>query len=283
MQYGSKLRMTEGFVYTPLIDGHVHIYDCFDLQALLNSAYENFADQANNKDLEGPFIGVLMLAESEEYPWFLRLQQNAENDTTSVSTSSVSWQFSSLADDSCAIVAQRRDQELMIIVSGRQIITAEGLEVLALATKETLDNGSQIKDLLQTLHRTNTITVIPWGVGKWLGRRGKILREILRSSINNSFFLGDNGGRPIFWPTPYHIREALSLGIKNLPGTDPLPIASEVSRVGSFGFVLDHKISVQRPAKDIKKLLLSPNVSARSYGTLQRPFRFFINQTIIRL
>ena len=97
------------------------------------------------------------------------------------------------------------------------------------------------------------------------------------------FFLGDQGGRPIFWPTPYQIKAARRLGIRVLSGSDPLPFPSEVQRPGSFGFLIDETFDPISPAESIKQLIQEPGVNLVSFGRLQTASRFVFNQVGIQL
>ena len=53
---------------------------------------------------------------------------------------------------------------------------------------------------------SNGLAIVPWGFGKWVGKRGKALRRALESVDSRQFFLGDNSGRPKFSPTPLIFR-----------------------------------------------------------------------------
>ena len=55
-----------------LIDAHVHVHDCFDLDSFFEQAHRNF-QQAAQEHGWAPPMGVLMLTESEGVDWFGRL------------------------------------------------------------------------------------------------------------------------------------------------------------------------------------------------------------------
>ena len=94
--------------------------------------------------------------------------------------------------------------------------------------------------------------------------------------------LGDNSGRPVFWPKPFHfsIAERRSIGV--LPGSDPLPFARECERVGSFGAVARAPFDPDRPAARLKHLLRE-GLGTRPYGQLESPLRFVRNQVEMQL
>ena len=84
-------------------------------------------------------------------------------------------------------------------------------------------------------------------------------------------------------PPDLHFKLAESRGIRILPGSDPLPIASESHRPGSFGFAVQASMPTQEPAKKIKKILLDNSFKLQSYGTLESPYRFFRNQLAMQV
>jgi hypothetical protein len=49
-----------------LIDAHVHIYDCFDLEKFFDSAYANFKSAAEQLGHTNDFTGILLLAETSK-------------------------------------------------------------------------------------------------------------------------------------------------------------------------------------------------------------------------
>ena len=133
------------------------------------------------------------------------------------------------------------------------------------------------------MREQGAIPVIPWAVGKWLGKRGRILADILEAESGRGLYLGDNGGRPFFWRNIPHFRQAHGLGMPVLPGSDPLPFPSEISRVGSFGFRIPGTISNDQPAMDCRELIRNRGTDIRAYGSLDTPLHFLLNQVRVRL
>jgi len=71
-------------------------------------------------------------------------------------------------------------------------------------------------------------------------------------------------------------------GGRVLPGSDPLPLPIEASRVGSFGFTINTVLS-SHVARDLKKCLENPTISLSAYGAPQKIMPFFKNQLLIRI
>ena len=261
-----------------LVDAHVHIYDCFDINKLLDAALRNFKCAANKLGVDDGFTGVLLLAETSQDNWF---QQ------ASMSGAHGHWQIDKTPDKTVLLTRPSTDtadnKNIIYIMAGRQIITAEGLELLALATDSVFEDGLSITAALSAVREHDAIPVLPWAVGKWLGKRGKLLSGLLKTEANSDLCLGDNSGRPVFWRNPSHFRKAIKSNMRLLPGTDPLPFSSEAGRVGSFGFMIQGKLTNTQPSTDLKQLLRNNTLQITAYGQLEMPLRFIANQVRLRI
>lgn len=260
-----------------LADAHVHIYDCFDVEKFLDAAYSNFHSKANQLGYGDKFIPILLLTETAKDFWFNRLSKLADGKNTNRFKEVKKWKFY-YTGETVSLFARSGNSKDLIIIAGRQVETAEGLEVLALSTTSNFGSGIPIIDLIKEVKKDDAIPVIPWGFGKWLGKRGKILNNFIKTHKDSKIFLGDNSGRPSFLPFPHHFKIAKRNGIHILPGSDPLPFNTEYHRVGSFGFLLEEKISKSYPAKGLKQILMKPKLRLQSYGDFENPFRFLRNQ-----
>jgi len=125
--------------------------------------------------------------------------------------------------------------------------------------------------------------VLPWGFGKWTGKRGRIVRGILEGEPGRNFFLGDNSGRLALWPAPAEFAIAREKKVKILPGSDPLPYESQVRSIGRFGFVLERAIDRSRPFEEVARLLLDEDEQPKPYGSLERPLAFVRHQIAMQL
>ena len=265
-----------------LVDAHVHIYDCFDLQTFLDSALANFRAEAARCQKNSAFTALLLLTETARENWFQRLESHARKEPGIGSNAFENWTFRQ-TNESCSLSARRTGAQSLFLIAGRQIVTAEGLEVLALATNNEFEDGTPLADVVRTVRSSGAIPVIPWGSGKWMGQRGMILTKTLNGPEAPGLFLGDNGNRPSFWPRPSHFKVAETKGIQVLPGSDPLPFASESYRAGSFGFSVNGSVTPESPASDLKRILLDPTTRLKEYGHLEHPWRFFRNQLAMQV
>jgi hypothetical protein len=258
-----------------LADSHVHIYSCFNLSSFLESALINFQNSSAVSKSQQDYTGVLFLTESCHENYFSELVKASESQQNSNFLSG--WKIFK-TNENCSLYARSSDEKGVYLLAGRQIITAEKLEILALATIENIPEGLPLELTIQEVIDRGGIPVIPWGFGKWFGRRGRLLGNLLKQKEYSMLFLGDNSGRPKFWSRPPLFQKAEQKGIKILPGTDPLPFASEFNRPGKFGFSIIGNLNPTQPAESMKQLLKDTSTSIQPYGPLETPGRFVKNQ-----
>jgi hypothetical protein len=265
-----------------LIDAHVHIYDCFDLGGFFDSAYSNFQVHAARLGHADDFSGVLLLAETSADNWFQHLSDFADGSGLPGGKNAGDWRFHRTNEFESLHAQDGREGELFLI-AGRQIVTREKLELLALATTEPVPDGIPIKEAIERIREKNGISVIPWGLGKWMGKRGAVLDQGLETAGAFDFFLGDNRHRPIFLFIPSQFKLAQRKNIRNLPGSDPLPLKSELNKAGSFGFTISEHLDPFKPAAHLKELILAKPVEPNPFGKPAGPCEFFKGQVLLRL
>lgn len=258
-----------------LVDAHVHVHASADPAQLLDSAAANFAVVAKELDAKR-WQGVLLLAEMASMDWFDSVSNGKAKQVGN-------WSLQSSTGEDISLNAQQNGQSLTII-AGRQIVTSEKIEVLALGTRKTVPDGQDLSATLAAVRRSGALTVLPWGVGKWLGRRGRLVTDTLRKARELNVFPGDNSGRPGFWPEPAAFGFAVSQGYPVLPGTDPLPLPDEERRVGSMGFWMTGQLAAEAPGAALHRHLLGSEAKPiRAYGPRESVIGFFNNQLALRL
>ncbi len=262
------------------IDAHVHIYNCYDLDIFFDSAYANMSATASRYGRKKPFMNILMFAEGSNYHWFEKLKDIAQDKEEKIIVKG-DWSIQ-LTDEVSSLRAKKTDK-ILFLIQGFQVVTSENIEILALGTEKRIEDGLSITETIQAVIAVDGIPVIPYGFGKWVGKRGRVIRGFLSSGNFERIFLGDSGNRPGFIPAPALLKQAgKTYGIRNLPGSDPLPLAMDSRRVGSFGFILDGSVSMEYPFKTLKDLLWNMGTAIRPYGILMNPFRFLLTQARIR-
>jgi hypothetical protein len=262
------------------VDAHVHIHDCFCMTSFFDAAVKNFQQASLSTGYtQGRQSFILLLTESAGKNHYNKLGELAEKRQTLAGKNGLKWRLE-LTSELCTLKAVRADGQSFFLVAGRQVITSENLEVLALITSSLFEEKQPLFQTVQEVRESGSIPVIPWGFGKWIGKRGRILEQFLIKN-DKPVFLGDNGGRPCFRPRPRLFSVVEAGGGRVLPGSDPLPLPVEASRVGSFGFTMNTVLS-SHVARDLKKCLEDPTISLSAYGAPQKIMPFFKNQLLIR-
>lgn len=237
-----------------LIDAHVHLHHPGQALDDLHQAARNFALFDPR-----PEPAVIMLAERSGYDVYRqlssRLQPTAEAEA--------SW--------------LNHAHKRLLIIAGRQIITMERLEILGLGTRTPIPDGLPAREVLARLGEADAIAVLPWGVGKWLGKRGECVNALIGESLPGRLFLGDNGGRPAWWTVPQ-----FSGAVKVLAGSDPLPLAGASRQIGRYGTRISMTFTEDRPWAQLKQALRDPASTLLTYGNPTPSLRFISDQTRLR-
>ncbi len=258
-----------------LLDAHVHLYDCFDRSTFFDAASNNFQHAAKSLDLPPDTPGCLMLTETAKDHAFESLIAQRELDDGR-------WRFNP-AGDGRSLIVSRDGQDILTVIAGRQVVTKEGLEVLALCCNDIFADGLAIEQTIEKIIDADALPVLPFGVGKWSGKRGKVIDRLLNSPQTNPLMLGDNAGRLALAGEPKQFAIARQRNMWVLPGTDPLPLASQAARVASFGLLLDIVPDSQAPAASIKRCLLDTKIQPITYGKPTGPLDFLKCQTTMQI
>ncbi|HEX6313958.1 MAG TPA: hypothetical protein VFZ73_03830 [Gemmatimonadaceae bacterium] len=249
-----------------LVDAHVHLHPEFDTASFLEHATRNFVGAA--RDVRAPLhAGVLLLAESPGEAAFERIG--------AIAMAGPRWTIRRTAEPGSIVISGGAAAPL-IVIAGRQLVTAEGVEVLALMTDQDLPHGASLTRTLDLVRQCGAIPVLPWGFGKWAFRRGRLVAQILRSE--GDVLVGDNAGRWRLGRSPRLFAVARDRSVRVLPGTDPLPFRSQEAGAGSYGFVVPQPIDFDHPARDLRDWLRLHRGQPRAYGTLASTGVFVWNQ-----
>lgn len=258
-----------------LVDAHVHRQPGIGWAGFLDGATRRFDEVATGLGLAGATIRFLLMTEAKHQTAFAEISGPGDP------LAATDWTVDRRYDG--ALLLRRSDGTELVLVAGRQIETAEKLEVLALFTTETVADGLPLGESVRRVAATGAIPVLPWGFGKWWFGRGRILRSFLDSGSGERLFLGDNQGRPRSFPRSSIFRLATSKGIVTLPGSDPLPLEGQTDRAGSYGFVLDAEIDPASPADSLRAAILRLVDDPPSFGHRPGLLRALGTQIALRL
>lgn len=258
-----------------MVDGHVHIYDCYNLETFFNSAVKNLEYFYDTYYANGsPFELVLLLTEGKTNDFFSQFKKKGSfsNDA--------GYRFLNTNEEQ-SIVLAKKNKRLCYLLKGRQIVTGENLEVLAIGSTQTIADGLPIEIVLEQIIDNNEMAVLAWGVGKWSFKRGKIIKRMIKKYCSPYLLVGDNSGRPTFMPIPQLFKQAQALNISVINGSDPLPFAGEETKPGSYGFSVEGDFNENEPAKSLRDILVSPGLTTSFFGQRDNTINFFKRQSKI--
>ena len=247
------------------------------MTALLDSAAANFERAVVQLGLTDEPGLVLLLCDDSRYSVFASLQAKARTGTIEGG-----WTLEAAREED-AVAARKAGGSTIHICAGRQIRTADGLEVLAVCTDEELPDGRCTRETLDLVHATRGIPVIPWGFGKWVGRRGRIVSELFDDRSHEVLLAGDNGGRAEGSPEPRQFRRARLVGMPILAGSDPLPFPGEERRAGGYGSHTLGVFDADNACASVREILQKPPSKFETFGRLEQPFRFVRNQVRMQI
>jgi hypothetical protein len=258
-----------------IADGHVHWHACFDSESLLANAWNNLQSAA--REVLPPaaqWEAALLFTEAAPANVF---------EAISSRTSVGAWTVQRTGDAE-ALRVTRGDGARMLIIAGRQVTTREALEVLTIGTRERIPDGLDLPATLARARAIGAASIVPWGFGKWILGRGRLIRRTLESSVPGDFAVGDNGGR-LAGTSPSPILElAARHGFRVFSGSDTLPFREQVRRVGRYGFILDDWSCAAQPAAALKARMLNPAApEPRTFGRLVGPVEFVQAQIRMQL
>lgn len=260
------------------VDSHVHIHKCFNLPEFFDATWQNVQAAWQLTGDAGHPQAVLMLTEEAGVNWFDALFRH-EIEITNILRN---WKIRSSAED-CSLFIEKNAACSICLIAGRQIQTKEGLEVLALGVRRTFKDNHAMRETINRVRDAGGLPVIPWGFGKWIGARGKVIDQLIRDVGREDLYIGDNGGRPRFLKEPKQFDASKRKGLKILRGSDPLPFAREYHRAGSYGFYFGGELSKDIPAEDLKQRLADPFFKFYTYGNPENFGPFIRNQLLMQL
>lgn len=234
------------------LDTHVHIYPYVALHQLLHAARRQLHQAAPDAE-----CFALCLTERNGHTAFADLASGART--------AAGWTFHPTAETNL-LRAQPDRGDPLYVLAGRQIITAERLEILALGTDERIPDGQPARAVLDLVRRSRALPVLPWGMGKWLGARGSLVRQLVNEAQPDAFALADTYLLPACAPRPAALRSAARRGFRALAGTDPLDREGEEALAGRYGVQIEGAWNEDAPATALLEVLRDPRHPLHTIG-----------------
>jgi hypothetical protein len=233
-------------------DGHVHLYPFYDLPRAA-AALENNLRRHGASGIPAGF-----LAERHDCRIFEDLRQGRLR---------LGGREVRPAGEECLAVLGEEGPRLLLF-AGRQIVTAERLEVLALTVDLRIPDGSPAAEVIGRVQAAGGVPVLAWAPGKWFFKRGEVVAGLLGRFPAGRLLLGDTTLRPTLWAEPRLMRHARRRGFGVLAGSDPLPFPGEERMLGRYATVLEGDLDLARPLEGVRKILgaaggIGPGVGTR--------------------
>jgi hypothetical protein len=241
-----------------LVDTHVHLYPCYDMGVALGHLVENL------HDLSDADCYCACLAEREDCDAFATLAAGGA-EFGDVRVEPV---------DEITLRVERRGQE-MFLFAGRQVVTAERLEVLSLASVSRIPGERTAGDTADAVRDSGGVPVLAWAPGKWMFRRAPVVHGMVMNAGPGELLLGDSTLRPWCWREPLPMRMGARCGLGIVAGSDPLPAPGEEMVAGSYASLLDGEFDAARPMQSIRMLLRGAPSTARRVGRRSGLFETF--------
>jgi len=169
------------------------------------------------------------------------------------------------ASDNVALWATSPEAGRILVVAGGQLVTAERLELLALATAAELPERLDLEASIAAVKDDGAVPVLSWAPGKWTFQRGQAVAAVIESADPHQLLVGDTtlraGGAE-----PRLMTRARHLGLKVVAGSDPLPIGGEEPILGTYGITWRGEVEMDRPVDSLRRMLLDPGVPVTVVG-----------------
>ncbi|HEY5998242.1 MAG TPA: hypothetical protein VI078_02955 [bacterium] len=224
-----------------IADTHLHLYPCYDFAAAISAL-------ATNLPRHGEGVRAGFFAERRDCHAFAAIREG------SLALAPGPRSFRPLAEPG-AVVLLESGVPAVYLFAGRQIVTSERIEVLALTVDLDIVEGLPAATVVDAVLEAGGVPVLGWSPGKWWFARGALIRSLLDGRRRGDILLGDTALRPAGAPEPSLMREARRRGIPVVAGTDPLPFAGEERLLGTYATVMEGPFDADRPLESARRLL----------------------------
>lgn len=232
------------------LDAHAHVYPLHDVPRLLLAALDHMPRVAPTD------LRVLCLAERADCSFFQALAQDE------IRLPGDRWRVVAWDPDGGIKIRHLPDHRDLWILAGRQVVSAERIEVCSLFSDEPIADGKPAREIVRAILANGALPALDWAPGKWLFGRGRLVRELIAEFPPAQLLLVDTSLRPRGWPAPRLYAQARRQGRAVLAGSDPLPVAGEELVAGSCHCVFSI------PAPEDPARLVAPLKAALAAGTL---------------
>ncbi|HNS72563.1 MAG TPA: hypothetical protein PKI81_04090 [bacterium] len=253
---------------TLIIDAHIHLYPQADLNQAIAFSLSNMDSARPEKET----AKIWLLTERADCSAFTQLQESVRVGIYHIIPTR----------EQEALRVQLGERIVLYIIAGRQVVSADGLEIGTLASRLRLpDRELETSALIDQALEAGALVTINWAPGKWSGRRKTIVQSLLAQPPRPGLFIGDSAMRPTFWSEPDLMRKAVSEGWRILAGSDPLPFQGEERSFGRYGCMITGEMDPDEPVLTLKRLLAEQQLEPAIWGKRRGTWEFARRQFAI--
>ena len=232
------------------LDAHAHLYPGYDRDRFFDALFAN-----GGRLLPGATVAAAVMRRAGQPPLATLVEGGRR------------WRPLGRPDDATILMGDGTKN--LWLFAARQVVAAEGIEAVGLLGDADVPDGLPLAQGLEALAAAGLVPVLAWGLGKWLGRRGGVVRELLAQRAPGTLLLGDCALRPTFWGRPRPMAAAQARGFRVVYGSDPLPRAADVAVAGCYATAVAGHLAPGSPAASLRRLLVDPAVGLTAVGRRQ--------------
>jgi hypothetical protein len=241
-----------------LADTHLHIYPGHDPGITIRSALSGLRNAARSSNAPC----ALFLTEGRGHHWFASLKTGGHRLPDA-------WHVLPTPEPEAVWIDTGNDR--VLVLAGRQLVTAERVEILALTLEAAPADGAPAAELMSQVMDQQAVPVLPWAPGKWMFARAKVVENLTQLG-GERLRLADSSLRCLGWPTPAILSAAR---IPPLAGSDPLPAPGEETLAGSYGIRIQLDFDENAPVSSFRKALCNPATPIDIIGNRNTPLGMF--------
>jgi hypothetical protein len=236
-----------------IADTHVHLYPCYDAEKLFGCALRRLGEH------DGSAVKMVCLTERADCHYFRDLREGRAGCPLPGAECEVGGEGE-------VVLLKREGGVELYVLAGRQIVTAERLEILALTLDRSFPDGEPAEAMIRAILESGGVPVLSWAPGKWFFGRRRTVGSLIESFQAGELLVGDTSLRPTIWPEPFLMQRARRAGLGVLAGSDPLPAPGEEIFAGGYATLLDADFDDRGPVASIRRALKSPGLCVQRVG-----------------
>lgn len=252
-----------------IADTHVHLYPFYDLSFALKTLVANLSALCPEDSIKAAFLTDRFQYRFHEDFIKGKIKFNDPDLTITL-----------CSDQKTLLI--KTGSSLLYLFPGYQINCLEKIELLAMGLSTPIPDGLSLEEALKEIRSQKAIPILPWGAGKWLFKRGRIVERFIPLAKSYSLLFADTFMRPACLPDFHLIKQIHTVQKSLLAGSDPLPMKGEEKILGKYATLFEGEFDPENPLFSMQSILLSgsqPFTSSGKRSTLSefilRHIRYF--------